>query len=341
MLFASHHVPWNIQPSIPSISASTTNQQHSNTEGPSLEFSAFEQWFDFDAAALQLNLEPFTNHEMNQILETHDVNLPDPYLVQTTPVAVDTPPTGTVSPKSTYTPSMSGSDSISSREASPAPYHDMEFERPVGSAQGQNGRLPQSLGRRAPSPANTAPSDDAAVGPSVSSTAVYEAYFENVAYTDSPRRVIAEAFDLLWDRLRQEGITGKMRHHHFLRCPVFDCDKGGYNPLLHDLINPSRKVLPSEADSDGDDSSSSGRQPGFFTFNELSRHVRSKHLPSADLRCHHASCKEQRILDCKADGPGTGTFSRVDSLRNHLKKYKGHRDSIPNELRIKYKLWKD
>jgi hypothetical protein len=140
----------------------------------------------------------------------------------------------------------------------------------------------------------------------------------NAVFMDDSRQRIRKEMNLLCDLLR-ENQASTIPHHPALTCPVFDCEQGGWNVLLHGL-NPERE-----------------RPKGrFFTSNEVIRHVKTKHHPENDLRCCHPDCPAQAWLDAS----GKGRFSRVDVLRKHLKSNPQHKSSIPEELRVKYKLFK-
>lgn len=109
-----------------------------------------------------------------------------------------------------------------------------------------------------------------------------------------------------------------------MTCPVFDCHLGGWNTLLHGPYPTS------EAEED--------HEPGkFFTTNEILRHVRSKHTPPTDLRCDHEGCPTQRRLDEKAFD-GIGKFCRLDVFKAHLKDHPAHKQSLSEELKVKYSL---
>lgn len=139
----------------------------------------------------------------------------------------------------------------------------------------------------------------------------------NAVFLDDSRQRIRQEMNLLCDLLR-ENQASTTPHHPALTCPVFDCEQGGWNVLLHGP-NPERER----------------RKGRFFTSNEAIRHVKTKHLPESDLRCSHPDCPAQARLDAR----GKGRFSRVDVLRKHLTSNSQHKSSIPEGLRVKYRLF--
>ncbi|CAG8598604.1 9148_t:CDS:1 [Acaulospora colombiana] len=145
----------------------------------------------------------------------------------------------------------------------------------------------------------------------------------DAVFCDSDVELIRSKCQLLVQRLRNKHLSGSVRHP-YMTCPVFDCERGGWNPLLHG--EPPKDI----------------HQPTtghFFTSNEIVRHVKTKHAPENDLRCHHAGCKVQAKLDARTTN-GKGRFCRRDVLRKRYKDYPEHRDSVPEDLRRKYKLFR-
>ncbi|PVF99516.1 hypothetical protein CPB86DRAFT_847562 [Serendipita vermifera] len=145
----------------------------------------------------------------------------------------------------------------------------------------------------------------------------------DAVFCDSNVELIRSKCQLLLQRLRNQRLSGSVRHP-YMTCPVFDCERGGWNPLLHGEYPEG--LEPPETGH-------------FFTANEIVRHVKTKHTPENDLRCHHPGCKAQAKLDARTVDK-KGRFSRRDVLRKHYKDYPDHKESVPEELRRKYKLFR-
>ncbi|KIM21705.1 hypothetical protein M408DRAFT_302102 [Serendipita vermifera MAFF 305830] len=150
-------------------------------------------------------------------------------------------------------------------------------------------------------------------------------------------QAIRDEMNRLSEKLRELGLSGT-RHNPYLRCPVYDCERGGHNPLLHGPLPVSETKVKVEEGTTEEDYAPIGT---FFALNEVIRHVRSKHAPEVDLRCDFVGCADQARLDARAGGPGRGRFCRADVLRKHLKRNPMHKDGVSEALKDKYKLWKD
>lgn len=138
----------------------------------------------------------------------------------------------------------------------------------------------------------------------------------------SPDEITSEATRL--SRRLRHHILSSVAHHPCMTCPVFDCPLGGWNTLLHGPYPTSK-------------AKAYGKTGKFFTTNEILRHVRSKHTPPTDLRCEHPGCATQKRLDEKKSN-ATGTFSRLDVFKAHLKEHPTHKHALSEELKDKYGL---
>lgn len=144
---------------------------------------------------------------------------------------------------------------------------------------------------------------------------------DNAVYTTDDEDLILAEMDRLLQYLAERRL-GCKHYNAYLTCPLFDCELGGWNPLIHGAF--PNNIAPDQ-------------KGWFFSSNEVKRHVQSVHVPVRDLRCFYPGCPTQKRLDLKAIG-SVGYFCRIDIWRKHLKENKEHADFVPQDLKIKYKL---
>ena len=311
-----------------------------------------QQWAAFDNPGYPL--PPFNGY--NGYTPSYAYTVPSQYIVpvvepaainpmQTigSPTSYDSPPDQAPSPsihENAASPSESGS--ATPRGSSPIAYANNGLHHSGGGHSNTitahpNRHSPYNLTERARPMVATNTNAQEFSAASLLETWVSAKAPENAVFKHSSKEEIRDEMNRLAEELRDAGLSS-YRHHPFMRCPVYDCERGGHNPLLHGppVVEPT-EVKVEDPDSDFED----GPIGTFFALNEIIRHVRSKHAPEVDLRCDHPGCPVQYRLDSKAGGPGQGRFCRADVLRVHLRNYPEHKESVSVALKNKYKLWRD
>jgi hypothetical protein len=195
--------------------------------------------------------------------------------------------------------------------------------KPQGSSVPQSAQPTQASSTPSTRPASPGPISPNPAGDIQVISTLTKGYIPaNAVFCNSDVDRIRKEAQLLARRLRNKGLSSSIRHP-YMTCPVFDCARGGWNPLLHGEY-PEEMEPPTTGQ--------------FFASNEIARHVKSKHAPEDDLRCHHEGCRVQAKLDGRTVD-GKGKFCRRDVLRKHYQAYPEHKESVPEELRKKYKLF--
>lgn len=158
----------------------------------------------------------------------------------------------------------------------------------------------------------------------------------NAVWSNSSENEIQEAMGLLADLLNQKKkATSSAEAAKYYTCPVLDCQRGGWNELLHGIESPAISFL----------SALPTGEP-FYGLNELKRHVKTHHTRSklAIFYCPHPGCSAQAARDAQAKKEGRdgrGFFCRAEPLRDHFKEFPVHWESVSFEMRVKLRMFKN
>jgi hypothetical protein len=174
---------------------------------------------------------------------------PDPYTIQSVEI---TPSETPLSPADADTPVTQASTPSSSRGSSPTEVSECATPRCGSSTRdmregfehGTTGRRSRK-GRYAPYSKGARPGSSISryTTPSTSCILGEEAFGphasrppEHAAYLESPFQKIQDELELLSTKLGRMRVK-QVNRHPYLTCPIFDCDRGGFNELLHGITS--------------------------------------------------------------------------------------------------------